>query len=130
MTFILAIKRGFLQSFVWQGRAAPNEFWFFALFSVLCLALLGMIMDGLSSDLAEAALSVTVQLVLYVPLLAVLIRRLHDSGRHGGWFWIGFVPFIGWLLIIILLAKPSDQGANRFGPAPQPINTYATEPRT
>jgi hypothetical protein len=47
------------------------------------------------------------------------VRRLHDSGRSGGWFFIAFVPFIGGLWLLILTLLGGTPGENRFGPDPK-----------
>lgn len=52
--------------------------------------------------------------VNFFPSLTLGVRRLHDSGRGGGWILINLVPFIGNIWFLILMLLPS-QGANRFG---------------
>ncbi|GIT92403.1 hypothetical protein JANAI62_28610 [Jannaschia pagri] len=47
---------------------------------------------------------------------AVTVRRLHDTDRSGWWYWVCLVPFVGWLILLILLAAPGDMHRNRFGP--------------
>jgi uncharacterized membrane protein YhaH (DUF805 family) len=58
-------------------------------------------------------------LAVFIPNLAVSVRRLHDSDRSGWWILIAFVPFIGgiWLLVLYLLS--GTPGPNRFGPDPK-----------
>lgn len=45
-----------------------------------------------------------VSLLLFIPNLAVGVRRLHDTGKGGGWIWF-----------IILMAQRGEAGSNRFG---------------
>lgn len=56
-----------------------------------------------------------VGLLLYIPNLAVGVRRLHDTGKGGGWIFISLVPLIGWIWFIILMAQRGEAGSNRFG---------------
>ncbi|MEO0862350.1 MAG: DUF805 domain-containing protein [Pseudomonadota bacterium] len=49
---------------------------------------------------------------------AVLVRRLHDTGRSGWWYWISLVPFVGGLILLILLIIPSEIYKNTYGPPP------------
>lgn len=58
-------------------------------------------------------------LAVFIPNLAVSVRRLHDSDRSGWWILIAFVPFIGgiWLLVLYLIG--GTPGPNRFGPDPK-----------
>jgi len=56
-------------------------------------------------------------LALFIPSTAVMVRRLHDTGRSGWWYWI-ILTIIGIIPLIIWLASEGDKGENGFGPAP------------
>ena len=47
-------------------------------------------------------------LVEFVPLLALIVRRLRDVGIHWGYIFIVFVP-LGALTLLIMLAMPSQR---------------------
>jgi uncharacterized membrane protein YhaH (DUF805 family) len=34
-------------------------------------------------------------LAIFLPSLAVIVRRLHDVGKSGWWFFIAFIPLVG-----------------------------------
>ncbi|MDH6265205.1 uncharacterized membrane protein YhaH (DUF805 family) [Rhizobium sp. SG_E_25_P2] len=57
-------------------------------------------------------------LATLIPGIAVGVRRLHDRDMSGWWLLIGFVPLVGWLILIYLLATPGTVGENRFGSEP------------
>jgi uncharacterized membrane protein YhaH (DUF805 family) len=57
-------------------------------------------------------------LAVFLPSLGVGIRRLHDTNRSGWWVLISIVPFVGWIVLIILYALASDPGPNRYGAGP------------
>ena len=57
-------------------------------------------------------------LAVLLPGLGVGVRRLHDTDRSGWWLLISLVPLVGFILLIIWLARPGDAGPNRFGPDP------------
>lgn len=106
-----------------QGRARRSEYWMFALFNVvIALVLLGL----------AAATKSTVFYVLYIayilavilPSLGVLVRRLHDTGRSGGWFFISFVPFVGGLVLLIFTVLEGNPGPNEYGPNPKGVDAY------
>lgn len=40
-------------------------------------------------------------LIIFIPSLSILIRRLHDISRSGWWIFIGVIPFIGQLILFI-----------------------------
>lgn len=71
--------------------------------------------NGGVSPMAFTIISAIVSLALLVPGLAAGVRRLHDVGKGGGWIFIAFVPIVGWVWIIWLLATKGEPAPNRFG---------------
>jgi uncharacterized membrane protein YhaH (DUF805 family) len=57
-------------------------------------------------------------LVTFIPSLAVLVRRLHDTGRSGFWFFITLIPIVGLIWLIVLLCQRSQEGDNEYGANP------------
>lgn len=55
-----------------------------------------------------------------IPILALTVRRLHDTGRSGWWLLLVFVPVVGGLILLIMYMLPSTPGPNRFGMGPMP----------
>ncbi|MBL8544577.1 MAG: DUF805 domain-containing protein [Hyphomonadaceae bacterium] len=49
---------------------------------------------------------------VYVP---AIIRRLHDIGWSGWFWWIFYIPGISWFLLITLLIWPGSRSPNRYG---------------
>jgi len=92
------------------GRARRQEYWMFALVNLIIYAVLEVI-AGVTKSSA----------VTILPSLAVLVRRLHDTGKSGAWFWIVLVPFIGGIWLLVLTAMPGGAGANRYGPDPKAV---------
>jgi uncharacterized membrane protein YhaH (DUF805 family) len=56
-----------------------------------------------------------VSLALLIPSIAVAIRRLHDTSRSGWWLLIGFIPLVGWIIVIVFLAMEPTSGSNEYG---------------
>lgn len=105
---------------VFSGRARRKEYWFFQLFLLLLILLVAAVAELLGSA-AEGGLSVVVGigfLALVIPSIAVTVRRLHDTGRTGWWILMGFVPFIGDIVLLIFAVLPSQEGENQYGPSP------------
>lgn len=97
-----------------NGRARRKEFWFFylAYFIVNLVAVVidysvGMDEYGLFQNLLGLA--------LLIPTFAVGARRLHDIGRSGWWQLLLLIPIIGWILLIIWLAKDTSPETNQYG---------------
>ncbi|MET8555168.1 DUF805 domain-containing protein [Streptomyces sp. NPDC004959] len=100
-----------------SGRSRRAEYWMFCLFNAIALVIL------LVLSLAVAkffyVLYVLYLLAIIVPSLALTWRRLHDTGRSGGWFFISFVPVIGGIWLFVLTVLEGDRQANEFGPDPK-----------
>lgn len=113
-----------------RSRARRKEYWGFALFSALCIAIAGIAGFGVGTamGLNEAdepaatviAMSLAV-VVLFIPALAVTVRRQHDIGLAGWFVLLGFIPTVGWVIILVFTLIPSQRHGNRWGPVPDGI---------
>ena len=123
MGFAEAVRTVLSKYVVFSGRARRSEFWWFALFSFL-VSLVAAILDAaLGTDFGDGASSsglfqVIATLALFLPGLAVAIRRLHDTSRVGWWYLIGLIPFIGWIVLLVFFVLDSH-GDNKYGPSPK-----------
>lgn len=109
VTFGQAIKLFFQNFFNFQGRATKSEYWWTFLF--ICLVNLGlMILAAVIPVLPSLA-----SLLLSVGSIAIAIRRLHDTGKPFGWWFMGWIPLAGPIILLIFLLKDSD-GDNQWGP--------------
>lgn len=122
---IEAVQTCFAKSFSWEGRASRAEFWWFSLAMYLVMLVVAWGLQPAAAAIHSPGTGVTVytllMLVILFPSIAVMVRRLHDTNRNGGWFWISFVPLIGGLILFVFTVTPGDPYANRYGP-----NPYAT----
>ena len=98
-----------------NGRARRSEYWYFVLFNFLISTAVGVVTGLIGIDWLSYIYSVA----LLVPGIAVGVRRLHDIGKSGWWLLISFIPLIGGIWLIILMAKEGDHGDNAFGPDPK-----------
>lgn len=96
---------------VFTGRAGRQEFWMFQLIN-FGIALAISVVGGI---LGLEILSTLYSLAIFLPSLAVLVRRLHDTSRSGWWALIGLVPVLGWIALIVLAALESTPGPNQYG---------------
>ncbi|GAB6988544.1 DUF805 domain-containing protein [Paenibacillus pini] len=55
---------------------------------------------------------------LLLPALAVTVRRLHDIGKSGWWYFISWVPLAGGIILLVFLCLDSV-GDNQYGPNPK-----------
>ncbi|MBQ9273786.1 MAG: DUF805 domain-containing protein [Succinivibrio sp.] len=103
-----AVKVCLRKFLVIEGRACRSEFWWFEL---ACL-----IVDIVTTPLA--GLGAVLSLVLLIPCITALCRRLHDSDKSALWALLFLVPLIGPIVLLIFAVLPGTPGSNRFGSNP------------
>ena len=118
MTMDEAISTCFRRYATFSGRAGRVEYWGFVVFVWMISFLLAIVDRGLAPQFPEGLASPAWSLVTLLPTLSVTVRRLHDTGRSGGWWWLWLIPLVGWLILLIMLASRGDPGTNRYGPDP------------
>jgi len=65
-----------------------------------------------------AGISGIIILLLLIPALAVTVRRFHDINKSGWFVLLQIIPFIGWIIILVMLIEKGTEGKNRFGDYP------------
>jgi uncharacterized membrane protein YhaH (DUF805 family) len=113
VTFGEAISDGLSKYAQFSGRSSRSGYWWFVLFYVLVF---------IATSIVDAAINTPVftglaVLALFLPNLAVLVRRLHDTDRSGWWVFISFVPLIGSIVLIVFACTDSGP-PNRWGDGP------------
>ena len=124
------------------GRSRRMEYWMFALFYTLVL-LVGFVAviatSGPSYDAAgegDAAAGMPIVLVILslfvlgsiVPGLAVQVRRLHDQNLSGWLVLLNLIPYLGALVMLVLMCIKGTNGENQYGPDPlssSPADVFA-----
>lgn len=113
---------------VFSGRASRKEYWtFFLINAIISMAIkylekmLGLSMVELSPNLNVGIFHAIYLLWIFIPSIAVMVRRLHDIDRKGEWVFIAILPIIGWIWVFILVAKEGDVAENKYGPVPSTI---------
>lgn len=117
MSFSDAIKSFFANYANFKGRARRSEYWFASLFAfIVNLPLLFL------SAIAEQGqvgiftlLQFSWSLAILVPSLAIASRRLHDTGKSFGYYFLVLIPLVGAILVLIELLKDGTPGPNKYG---------------
>jgi uncharacterized membrane protein YhaH (DUF805 family) len=114
MGFVDAIKSGFSNYVNFAGRASRSEYWYWVLFVILAT---------IAASAVDAVLGINliypiVALALFLPGLAVSVRRLHDLDKSGWFVLIGLIPLVGFIILIVWFCTKGTPGPNRFGPDP------------
>ena len=105
-----------------SGRARRQEYWLFFLFNLIASIIIGVIAGVLvrvTNVTAFAFLGTIYNLAVLIPGFAVFVRRMHDIGKSGWWWLIGFIPLIGIIVLIVFCCLDSQPGENQYGPNPK-----------
>ncbi|MDP2886202.1 MAG: DUF805 domain-containing protein [Ignavibacteria bacterium] len=99
-----------------KGRARRKEYWMFCLFNMLFVFVVAIVDYILGTF---PLLYVIYLLAIIIPGIAVTVRRLHDIGKSGGWYFIILIPFIGAIWLLVLLCTDGTPGENNYGSSPK-----------
>ncbi|MDR3263352.1 MAG: DUF805 domain-containing protein [Clostridiales bacterium] len=131
-----------------KGRARRKEYWMFFLVNYLINMALGIAISSavsqvldfealLAQDSANVILDAIVaaystgvagviykiaslySLFIFLPSLAVLARRLHDTGKSFAFILINIIPVIGWIIFFVALVTEGHSGDNKYGADPK-----------
>ena len=107
-----------------NGRARRTEYWMFVLFNVI-FAIIAMVIDnvlGIAMDgIGYGPLYGIYTLAMFIPGLAVGVRRLHDVGKSGWMMLIALIPIIGAIWLFVLMVSDGDANKNQYGLNPKEI---------
>ena len=112
-----------------KGRARRKEYWSFHLVNFLIMLIpysyvISRIMSGTPDDLGvlgilSGLIVAILGLVTFIPSLAVLVRRLHDTNRSGWNFLLGLIPIIGGFILLFYYFSEGTNGRNNYGDDPK-----------
>ena len=125
-----AVSRFFKKYATFSGRASRSEYWWWALVSGIVSIVLNVITAVISSAgatlrpdgtsvpgpgyMVVLILAVIISLAIFVPSLAVSVRRLHDTNMSGWMYLLILIPFVGPILIVVFMALGSKPEGQRF----------------
>ncbi len=103
------------------GRARRKEYWSFQLVVFIISILLTLIdIFALGAEMGELRiLSTLFSLATIIPSLGLVVRRLHDVGKSGWFFFIVLIPVIGAIWLLVLFFTDGESGVNKWGPNPK-----------
>lgn len=99
-----------------NGRTRRSDYWLTALCNFLIslvisifmiIPVLGYVLSGIWS------------LAVLIPNLAIIVRRLKDTGKDWPYIFFGLIPLVGWIILIVFAVQDSEFGPNQFGPSPK-----------
>ena len=96
-----------------EGRSTRSDYWFAYLANMLTvvafyvlLAVFGGIAGATDSSFL-AVISLILLLIFFAYGIAVTVRRLRDAGYNWPYIFVAFIPFVGGIILIVLLCKPT-----------------------
>lgn len=60
-------------------------------------------------------------LAVLLPSIAVCVRRLHDIGKSGWFYFIAFIPLVGAIILLVWFCSDSQVGSNEYGKNPKEL---------
>ncbi len=112
--FIDAVKNNYMN---FNGRVRRKAFWMY----ILIYFVISIVASIIDSVLGIQLVSLIVSLGLLLPSISISARRLHDTGRSGWWQLIGFIPVIGFIILIVFYVQDSHE-ENKFGVNPKSLD--------
>lgn len=102
----------FFKNYVnFSGRASKSEYWWVFLFNMITFIPLSLISS------AVPPLGSLCSIALMIPGISLAVRRLHDTGKSGAYWFMGLIPLAGGIILLIEFLKDSE-GDNQYGPGP------------
>ena len=112
--------KNFFKGYVdFTGRSTRSEYWWIWLTNMILLVpFYSAYFKALANPRNEAALMalggiaiiyMIFGLALMLPMLALTVRRLRDAGFHWALIFVIFIPMVGPLALLVLLAMPTKQ---------------------
>ncbi|MCL2720598.1 MAG: DUF805 domain-containing protein, partial [Treponema sp.] len=139
-SFFYFIGQCFKKYFDFKGRARRKEYWYFTLFSLIYYIIiyyslmitflpLLVLFDFNLSPFLNFFINLVFGIFyisLIIPSFAVIIRRLHDTGRSWVYILYSLIPFVGIVILIVFCANDSEPSDNKYGPNPK-VKTFGED---
>jgi len=109
---------------VFSGRARRKEYWMFILFNLIfttIAAIIDNVAGTTAGELHYGLFYILYGLAVFIPGISVAVRRLHDVGKSGWFYWIVLIPFVGAIWLLVLFCTDSVAGENEYGANPKEI---------
>ncbi len=111
-----------------SGRSRRKEYWMFMLGVIIASIVLSLLFLGgvdfstgtLNSGFGIGIAAILIfSLAIFIPALAVQVRRFHDQDKSGWFVLLNFVPYIGGIVVLVMMCLEGTPGPNRYGPDPK-----------
>jgi len=137
--FVEANKRCFKNFAKFDGRIRRSEYWWFYFLIFICnlfIFILSLIFLEKKEEYEEyeyytiktttykvkrvfIIINIIINLIVLIPHLSAMVRRLHDTGKSGVFVFFIFIPLVGFIILIVFLCEDSVMEQNQYGPCPK-----------
>ena len=120
MNMIEAYKKMFANYANFSGRACRGEYWWVVLCQVIIYVIFyiimfaGAVMGSNALAMIAYGLMMLYGLATVVPLLALTMRRLHDTDKSGWFILLGCIPCLNIVLLVFTILEGTP-GSNKYG---------------
>ena len=104
---------------VFNGRARRKEFWTFTICNWIIGAVIGILTPIPILGVLFRIVGILFSIIIFVPSIAVGIRRLHDTNKSGLLILLSLAPVIGAIILLIFFAQDGTPGDNQYGSDPK-----------
>lgn len=123
---VSAVKSCLKRYVQFSGRACRSEYWYWTLATIVLAFILAFVTGDFSNPEGESSLvSDLYSLAIFLPGLAVFVRRMHDIGRSGWNYLWNLFPSSAGLSFWCICASPPPPPMNtaKAPPLPRPDST-------
>ena len=136
-------KISMIKYFDFKGRARRCEFWFFQLSifiiqficSTILVTILVLSKDEKENDKIEITNNIpafvvylVIMAIFIIPNISVSVRRLHDIGKSGCFYFLNLIPLVGSIILFCYYITDSDPDSNEYGASTKyilPVNDFS-----
>jgi len=126
LNFFQAIQTCLKKYFIIKGRASRSEYWYFQLLFSPIAFYAGFWSDPVSTGMIDPPpfylISLVLVVLLFIPAITSQVRRFHDKDKSGWFILINLIPFVGWIIVLVICIDKGTAGKNRFGQYPLKTN--------
>ena len=125
--------------FDFSGRSRRKEYWMFFLFVIIIELIIASllfsqiplnaygVMDWPAEGIGAGTYALIAVAFLFglgtiIPQIAVQVRRFHDQDKSGWFVLLNLIPYVGFLIVFVLMCIEGTRGPNRFGADPKDPN--------
>lgn len=116
---IEATKLFWTHVFDFRTRSTRSDFWWAVLGNIILAIIVSIIarviFGGNAND--SAVYSIIYGIIGFIYMVAnisIVVRRLHDINRSGGWWWIQLIPVVGGIILFVFELTATVETGNRF----------------